>query len=264
MIRRVWLLYRIEIFKAMHGRQAYLGPVLLLGVVLLSTLVHPLARDGIADYAFIAYVTPLSLGFLGYVMLLIFCSSLVASEMDRGVIRGTLLRPVSREDFLAAKLLVGFSYAVLLTCVVSGASWGVAWLQGDLLGVHLGGELVFTGDEMFWGYAGGAALSLLPQWAGASLALLFSTASRNTTTAISLSLGTWIVGDLVKYPLNIAPLVFTTYLEAPWQVFSHRCDALDYAWFPMAWQCALSSAAVIAVSLALSLAIFKRRNLGIC
>lgn len=264
MIGRVWLLYRIEIIKALRRRQAYMGPLLLVVVVLCSTLVHPMARDGVADYGFIAYVTPLSLGFLGYIMLLLFCSSLIAPELERGAVRGTLLRPVTREDFLTAKLLTGFSYAALLTATVALASWGAARLRGDLLGVHIGGELVYTSGQMMWSYAGGTALSLLPQWAGASLAILFSTACRNTTTAIGLSLGTWIVADLVKYPLNIAPFLFTTYLEAPWQVFSYRCDALSYAWFPMAWQCALSSSAVIALSIVLSLAIFKRRNLGSC
>ena len=65
MITRVWLLYRIEISKAIRRRQAYLGPVLLVAAVVFSTLVHPIAQDDVADYGFIAYVTPLSLGFLG-------------------------------------------------------------------------------------------------------------------------------------------------------------------------------------------------------
>lgn len=264
MLGRVWLLYRIEIAKALRRRQTLAAPLLLILVVLLSTLAHPVERDGIADYGFIAYVTPLSLGFLGYVMLLVFCASLVASELDQGAIRFTLVRPVTRENFLAAKLLVGYSYAVLLTVMVAVSSWTVTWAQGDLLGVHLGGELVYTGEQMLAAYVGGAFLGLLPQWAGASLAILFSTSSRNATTAISLSLGAWIVLDLVKYPLHIAPFVFTTYLETPWQVFSQRCDALDFPWFPMAWQCALASGAVIGVSVFLALAIFRRRNLGTC
>lgn len=264
MLGRIWLLYRIEIAKALRRRQAYAGPLLLVLVVLLSTLVHPVERDGIADYAFIAYVTPVSLGFLGYVMLLVFCSALVASELDQGAIRGTLLRPVTRDEFLTAKLLVGYSYAVVLTAAVAISSWTIARFQGDLLGVHLGGELVYTGEQMLGAYVGGALLSLLPQCAGASLAILFSTASRNATTAVSLSLGTWIVVDLVKYPLNLAPFVFTTYLESPWQVFSQRCDALDYPWFPMAWQCALASGAVTAGSVWLAVVIFRRRNLGTC
>jgi len=264
MLGRVWLLYRIEVSKALRRRQAYAGPLLLVLVVLVSTFVYPIEQDGIADYGFIAYVTPLCLGFLGYVMLLVFCASLVASEMDHGAIRATLVRPVTRDDFLTAKVLAGYSYAVLLTAVVGISSWAVTWLQGDVLGVHLGGELVYADEQMIGAYLGGAFLSLLPQWAGASLAILFSTACRNAATAISLSLGTWIVLDLIKYPLNIAPFIFTTYLESPWQVFSQRCDARSFSWFPMLWQCALASGAVIGVSLFIALVIFRRRNLGTC
>lgn len=264
MIRRVWLLYRIEVTKALYRRQSYLGPVLLLALVLISTILHPIARDGVADYGFIAYVTPLGLGFLGHLMLLVFCASLVSPEMERGALRGALTRPVTRGDFLTAKLLLGFTYALLLTAVVAVSSWAVAGIQGDLLGVHIGGELVFTSSQMFWSYLGGAALSLLPQFAGASVAILFSTICKNASTAIGLSIGTWLIADLVKYPLNIAPYLFSTYLEASWQVFSHRCDALSLGWFPMAWQCALSSTVVIAGAFGLSLAIFRRRNLGSC
>ncbi len=264
MLKRIWLLYRIEIAKALRRRQSYAGPLLLVLVVLLSTLIHPISRDGSADYGFIAYVTPLALGFLGYVMLLIFSASLVASELEHGAVRATLVRPVTRDEFLAAKLLTGYSYAALLTAVVAVASWTIAWIQGELLGVHLGGELVYTGDSMVAAYAAGALLGLLPQCAGVTLAILFSTASRSATAAISLSLGTWIVLDLIKYPLGIAPLVFTTYLETPWQVFSQRCDALDYPWLPMAWHCALASLLVIATASLLALAIFRRRNLGVC
>ncbi|MBX3176462.1 MAG: ABC transporter permease [Candidatus Hydrogenedentes bacterium] len=261
---RIALLYRLEIMKAFRRRQSWIGPGLLVAVILLAPLVHPITRDGTGDYSFIAYVTPLSLNLLGYLMLLAFSAALVVSETERGVARGVLVRPVRRSEFIVAKLLTAFSYAALLTALTGAASWGVAALRGDLLGVHLGGELVYTGDAMIAAYAGGALLSLLPQWAGASLAILFSTAARGTGTAVSLSLGTWIAIDLVKYPLGIAPFVFTTYLDAPWQVFAHRGDALEYPWFPMAWQCALSSAPVIAASAALSLYIFNRRNLGSC
>lgn len=264
MAHRVWLLYRIEITKALRRRQTYVGPVLLVAVVLFSPLVHPVVRDGLGDYGFIAYVTPLSLNFLGYIMLLNFSSTLVASEMAGGALRGTLLRPIKRKDFLLAKLFTGFSYAALLTFLVGVTSWGVVWARGDFYGVQIGGELLFTGERMFWGYVYGAMLSLLPQCAGVSLAVLFSTSTRSTSTAISLSLGTWIALDFVKYPLGIAPFIFTTYLEAPWRVFTSHCDALEYSWFPMAWQCALSSAAVIVATSALAMFLFNRRNLGSC
>ena len=264
MIRRVWLLYRIEVSKAIRHRQAYVGPVLLVLVVLLAPLLYPISADGIGDYGFIAYVTPLALNFLGFVMLLIYCSTLVASEVSQGSIRNILLRSVTRRECLLAKFLLGYSYAALLTGLVAITSWSVAWARGDLMGVHIGGELVYSGESMVRSYVYGALLALLPQWAGASMALCFSTLSRSTSTAISLSLGVWILSDLAKYPLGIASYLYTTYLEAPWQVFAHQCDALSYPWLPMAWQCVLSSVVVMVCSLLIALLVFRRRNLGSC
>lgn len=264
MIGRIWLLYRIEVFKATRRRQPYVGPVLLAALVLLSPLIRPLAKDGLQDYGFIAYVTPVALNFLGFIMLLTFASTLVVSETARGSVRALLLRPILREELILAKLLLGFSYAALLTAVVGLCAWLVAWWRGDLMGVHVGGELVFTTGEMWQSYVAGALLSLLPQWAGVSLGLLYSTLSRSTGMAISLSLGTWILVDLAKYPLGVAPFIFTTYLEAPWRIFSGRCDALDQPWMPMAASCAGASGVMIIVPVILAIAIFKRRNLGAC
>jgi len=117
---------------------------------------------------------------------------------------------------------------------------------------------------MMTGYAAGAALALLPQWAGASVAILFSTVSRGSAMAVSLSLGTWILTDLLKYPLGVAPYFFTTYLEAPWQVFAGRCDALDPAWMPMAAWCAGTSLVTGGLAGAAAIYFFARRNLGAC
>lgn len=264
MIRRIWLLYRIEVFKASRRRQPYVGPLLLAVLVVLAPLIRPIARDGVQDYGFIAYITPVALNFLGFIMLLTFASTLVVSETARGSVRAILLRPVLREEFIVAKLLLGFSYAILLTAVVGVFAWAVAWFRGDLLGVHVGGELVFTSGEMWKSYLAGALLSLLPQWAGVSVAVLYSTLARSTSMAISLSLGSWILVDLAKYPLGIAPVVFTTYLEAPWRIFSGQCDALSQPWMPMAAWCAASSGLLIVGPAALAIVVFKRRNLGAC
>ena len=264
MIKRIWLLYRIEVFKATRRRQPYVGPLLLAALVFAAPLIHPMTRDGVQDYGFIAYVTPVALNFLGFIMLLTFASTLVASETARGNVRAILLRPVRREEFILAKLLLGYSYAALLTVVVGFCAWGVAWFRGDLMGVHLGGELVITAGQMWRSYVMGALLTLLPQWAGVSMALMFSTLARGSSMAISLSLGTWVLADLLKYPFGLAPFVFTTYLEAPWRVFTGQCDALEHPWLPMAIQCASASGVVMILPVLVALVVFKRRNLGAC
>ena len=262
--RRVAVVYRVELTKAIRQRQTYVGPLLLALVVLLSTLAQPLSKDDVGDYDFIAYVTPLALNFLGFVLLLSYVGGLFATELGRGTLRALLLRPVYREEVYVAKFLIGCSYSVVLTATVAIMSWVTTIVFGDLYGIQVGGELLYTTDDMVRAYFAGALLALAPQWAGVALGLLFSSLTRHASTAVSLSIGTWIVLDLVKYPLGIAPLVYTTYLETPWHVFTSRCDGLEGYWMPETAYCLASSIVVIVLALATGMVLFARRNLGTC
>jgi ABC-2 type transport system permease protein len=264
MLGRVMMLYRVEFSKAIRQRHNYAGPLLLFLIVALSPLAHPMTKDDVGDYGFIAYVTPLALNFLGYILLLAYVSGLIATEISQGTLRGMLLRPVRREEIYIAKLLHGCTYSVLLTAIVGVTSWLLVFILGDLYGIQVGGEVLYTSDEMARAYLAGGLLSLVPQWAGASLSLLFSTLSRSAGAATMLSVGAWVLMDMIKYPLGIDGLVFTTYLEAPWQVFADYCDGLDTTWNPVALYCLLSSFVIFASTTVAGLVLFSRRDFGAC
>ena len=234
MMQRIWRAYTVEIIKAIHLRQTYVAPLVILLAILLAPLGHPLQRDGLSDYAFIAYSTPMALNLLGFLLLLTYCAGLISSELNSGAIRSILVRPIRRWEFVCAKLLAGLSYALLLTLLTGLLSWALAQFFGDLIGVSYGGEVLFTREEMIQAYLFGALLSLLPQFAGVAYALFISTLVRNPVGAVSLTLGAWLGIDVLKYPLHIERFVFTTYLDSPWQVFINRCDGIAGTWFPEA------------------------------
>jgi len=77
---------------------------------------------------------------------------------------------------------------------------------------------------------------------------------------VGTTVGLWVLIDLVKYPLGIAPFVFTSYLERPWQVFSDRCEAVDAWWFPMLYQCLACSGVTFFACTALAILVIRRRN----
>ncbi len=262
MIRRIWQAYTMEVVKALRVRQTYVGPAVAAALIALAPLIHPLGLDASSDYGFIAYVTPLALNSLGFLLMLAYCSGLVSTELGNGSIRLTLIRPIHRHEYLLAKVLLGFTYALVLTVLVGAVSWGMTYAFGELTGVTFGGELVYTGEEMAQAYFTGMLLSLAPLCAGAAYAVFLSACTRSPVLAMSLSVGFWIVVDLVKHPLGIAPFVFTTHLETPWQVFIKRCDAIDAAWFPDVWYCLGSSGAVAAVCVGLAVAVLHYRNLS--
>ena len=71
-----------------------------------------------------------------------------------------------------------------------------------------------------------------------------------------------VLAEALKYALGVEAFIFTTYLEAPWEVFAARCDAIDITWFPMASRCAAVSGLTFLFSTAVSVIALRRCDLG--
>jgi ABC-2 type transport system permease protein len=260
MMARILTAYQVELIKAIRTKFTYVGPVLVVIMVLVAPLMSAAAPGG-SSYQLIAFATPMALNLLGLLLTLTFCASLIASEMAAGTVRLLLVRPLLRHEFLIAKLLTGMTYAVLLSVLVASTTWAIGFARGGLHGVEYGGEVLYTSAEMFAAYGIGWVLSLAPQFAFVAYAIMISTLIRNTGAAVGASIGIWLVTDVIKYPLGIAPAIFTTYVETPWSVFQTRCSGLDASWFPMAYYCLATSLAAIVVFAGIAGYSLQRRNL---
>ncbi len=262
MIVRVWIAYKLEVLKAIRLKFTYLGPALVVLTVAAMPLLQRFERDGVSDYAFIAYTTPVALNLVGLILLLAYCASLVSNELASGTIRTLLVRPLRRYEFLAAKLLLGMTYAVVLTASAAAATWAIAFALGDLAGVAYGGEVVFTASRMMLTYLAGAAAALAPQFAAVAFAVMLSSLTRNTGAAVGGAMSLWVVSDTLKYPLRAAPYLFSTYLETPWQVFQRQVDALEGQWLPDIGYCLLTSTVSFVIFAAIAMYALSRRNLN--
>ncbi len=261
MIRRIWMAYQVELSKAFRAHPTYLGPILVMLAVGCALFLQPVVRDGISDYAFIAYATPAALNLLGLLLLLVYSSGLISSELNSGSIRTILVRPLHRHEFVIAKFLLGTTYAAVLTLAVGLSSWVIAFALGEVSGVEIGGELLYTASEMRNAYGLGMLLSLAPQCAVVAYAVMLSTFTRNTGTAIASAVGLWVVFDMVKYEFGIGPYLFSTYLEMPWRVFLGHGEALDASWFPDTAYCLATSFCSTIVFLLIGCVCLSRRNL---
>jgi ABC-type transport system involved in multi-copper enzyme maturation permease subunit len=261
MIARIWTAYRFELDKAARRRFTYLGVVLIVIAVASALLIRPVSRDSEADYAFIAYATPIALNLLGLLVLVTYCAGLVSTELGSGSICLALVRPLRRHEFLIAKLLLGMTYAAMLTAAVATIAWVIPLAFGDLTGVTYGGETVFTATDMTAAYLFGALLALAPQGAVAAYAIMISTLTRSTGAAIGSAVGILLMLDIVKYPLRIAPFVFSTYIETPWRVFTSYCDGLDANWFPDTAYVLVNSVVYTVVFTAIAILSLSRRDL---
>ncbi len=262
MIRRILNAYTIEWTKQSRQMFTFVGPAFVVVLVLLAPLQFPLNDDHANVYGFIAYALPMSLNLFGFLMLLIYSASLVATELSTGTIRTLLVRPLRRSEFLAAKMLIGMTYALMLSFAASATVWALAFFLGDLNGIEYGGDLIYSNAEMQQAFLIATLLNLLVQFAGVAWGLMFSTLSRNPATAIGLAVGSWLVLDFVKHPLNIAPFLFSSYLEQTWTVFADRCIGWDSPFFPEAYYGIGASLGATALCVAVALFVLSRRNLG--
>ena len=263
MIGRVWNAYRVEIDKALRRKLTYAGPLLVAIAVGLMPLVSEIARDGVGDYEFVAYATPIVLNLLGLFFLLTYCAGLVSTELGSGTICLVAVRPLRRQEFILAKLALALTYATVLGVLTALLSWGMALAFGDLTGVSFGGEMVYTNMDMLTAYLLGIALSLPPLFAAAAFAVMISSLTRSSGAAVACTIGVWLLMDTVKHPLRIAPYLFSTYIEAPWQVFAGRCNGLDYTWFPSAGYLLGTSLAALCLFSAVAMAALSARNLRV-
>ncbi|NUM53983.1 MAG: ABC transporter permease [Candidatus Hydrogenedentes bacterium] len=261
MIGRIATAYQIELIKAFRSKLSYVGPVLVVLLVVLSPLLHPLTGTGDNAYRFIAFATPTALNLLGLFLVLSFCASLVSGETGTGSIRMLLTRPLLRHEFIVAKLLIGLTYAFTLSLLVAVAAWGIGLAFGTVAGVEYGGEMLYTGGAMLQTYLFGFLIHLAPQFAFVSYAVMISTFMKSNAAAVITAIGTWLVLDAVKYPLGIAPVLFASYVDTPWQCFRAQCDGLTAEWGANLYWCLGTSLIAAAIFSTAAIVALQRRNL---
>lgn len=230
MIGRIMSVCAAEWTKAIRSPFTFVAPIAIGVTVLTAPLTHGIARDGISDYDFLAYAIPLAVNLIGLFIVLVYCSSLIASETQSGTLRTLLLRPLRRSDFFAAKSLVAFLYALGNVLLATGLGLGVVIVVGDLNGVHVGGEILYTNAQMMLALAVVVAATLLPVFAAVSLAIFISVCTRTPALAAALTIGIWLFVDLSKYPLHYWRFSFTSYFESPWNIYADMANgmAIDY------------------------------------
>jgi ABC-2 type transport system permease protein len=194
--------YRWELRKLVSQKRTYLGlglgmllPVIF--VVVQDVRQHP-GRHG--DSIFAAQIT--QSGLATPVLMLLFESvfflpliaslvagDIVAAEDGNGTLKTILTRSVNRGQVLAAKVLAALTYAavaVFLSAAVATvggvASWGfnqITTYSGTVVSASEGLLLVFAANACY----------LIPLLTVASIGVLLSTAARNTTAAVTGTVG---------------------------------------------------------------------------
>jgi hypothetical protein len=120
--------------------------------------------------------------------------------------------------------------------------------------------MLYTSGTMLRAYLMGFALHLAPQFAFVSYAVMISALMKSNAASVITAIGIWLVLDAVKYPLGIAPMLFATYVDTPWEVFRAQCDGLTAEWGASLYWCLGTSLLAAALFSATAIVTIQRRN----
>ncbi len=194
--------YRWELRKLVSQKRTYMGLGLAIALPLIFVIVQDLRQHhGRAGGSIFAsqitqsgLATPvLMLLFLSEFMLPVIASlvagDIVATEDGNGTLKTILTRSVDRGQVFAAKVLTALSYAALavflsaaVATLAGVASWGfneITTFSGSVVSAPEGLLLVFAANACY----------LIPLLSVASIAVLLSTATRNSTAAVVGAVG---------------------------------------------------------------------------
>jgi ABC-2 type transport system permease protein len=266
----VGTVYAWELRKLRAQKRTYIG----LGAAVLVPLIFIVAlltsSGGPEDIPFGRYVRDSGLAiplvglFFGSIWFFPLVTSLVAGDIvaaedANGTLKTILTRSVERWQVFTAKVLAALSYtfaALVLYVVVGLVVGGLIWGFNPL--VSLSGTHISVGRGLALIGAGGLAY-FVPMIAVASIALLLSTASRNSAAAV---VGTLMISLIMQLLAAINALSFLhPYLLSEqfnaWQGFLRT--PID--WAPIG-HAAWVSACYAIPALAVSFTVFLRRDVA--
>jgi ABC-2 type transport system permease protein len=245
--------YRWELRKLVSQKRTYMGLALVVALPLFFVIfqdVHQRGGHGNGNI-FAAQIT--QSGLATPVLMLLFLSAfllpvvaslvagdIVANEDGNGTLKTILTRSVDRGQVFAAKALAAITYAaiaVYLSAAVASvagiASWGfhaVTTFSGTVVSAPEALLLVFAANTIY----------LIPLFAVVAIALLLSTATRNSAAAVVATVGLvillFIVAEIPGLE-GIRPYLLTEQFQS-WQGLLRT----PTDWAPVAhsaWVCAL-------------------------
>jgi ABC-2 type transport system permease protein len=263
--------YRWELRKLVSQKRTYLGLGLAVILPLIFVIVQSLRhRHDHGDNIFVSEITQsglatpvLMLLFLSVFMLPLIASlvagDIVAAEDGNGTLKTILTRSADRGQVFAAKVIAALTYATIavflsaaVATVAGVASWGfhsIRTYSGTVVSASEGLLLVFAANACY----------LIPLFAVASIAVLLSTATRNSAASVVGAVGVvillYILGGIPGLE-GVKPYLLTEQFEA-W----HGLLRTPTNWAPIghsAWVSALYAGPALAAAYL----VFLRRDVA--
>lgn len=270
MLRRVQRLFAAEMTKVWRTKFPYLG-------IMASALMALIARQSMEAMSQPGRITApdyltasvnMATTLVVPIFAAIFGAMLVASEASRGAFRTILTRPVTRAEFLSAKLLSGLAYLFLLI----GANIAVALLIASSypLKVPFDPNITVPGlPQQIPIFAVGLLLSAVPQIATVCFAFFVSVLASNGSTAVGVAVGLLLSIQPAKHyvrfgSFELEPWVFSSYYDTAMRIAGSKAAGMYEVWNqPDIYWLLATSGATSAVLVLIAYRVFLRRDLNL-
>jgi ABC-2 type transport system permease protein len=270
MLSEVLRLFTCEMAKVWRTKVPYVG-------LACSALMALIARQSVESFAQPGEVTAFSY-FVSSVILsstlttpifaTVFAALTVASETSRGTLRTVLVRPITRGQFLVAKMLSAVVYLILLFCANALVAAIIAQRYPLKSTFDPLVELPPLTSQVALCFLG-CLLSLLPQLATVAFAFMVSVLAGSGGTAVGIALGLLLTLTAAKQFISIAgyelsQFVFSTYYDLPMKIADAKIAGMYETWFQDRMYYMIGTSVIpIALFLGISFWVFLRRDLNV-
>jgi ABC-2 type transport system permease protein len=269
MVSRVWRLFSAEMTKVWRTKFPYLG-------VAASALMALIAKQSAEDLSqpgsltgAVYFTTSINMSttLVIPVFTIIFGAMLVASETTRGTLRTVLVRPVTRGDFLTAKLLTGVFYLLILMSANALAALVIGHAYPLKSSFDANVPIPGFGEQAgIFSFA--LLLTILPQIATLCFAFCVSALSANVATAIGVAAGVWLTlqpaKEFIRFGgFELSRWLFVSYYDEAVKVANDKAGGMYEVWSQPSIYMLLGTSLVSTVAfLAASYWYFGRRDLN--
>jgi len=264
MIIRIIKLVQNEIYKLIMQKFTYLSITCVIGIVMLWGIgLDYLFSENTyftSGYLFLLISTRTTISLMGVILILIFSSLLVSTEVSSGTLQMMLINPISRLEFFSAKVITGmmFSLILLISTIIPALIIGsIHFGYGDYIE---GGIILFTKGEIFLNIFFCFSLLLIPLLAFCCYGLLFSVITNNVGFSIGFSVGSVIFLDVIKERLDISPFLFQSYIETPFEIVMNIVEGFKVNWKSEILSCIGVPTIWIIGCFSIGLFIFQRKD----
>jgi len=261
---RLMALIRLEIFKMLRLKLTYFFLACVVVVILFwgisSAYFFPDGSQPGTGYNFLLSSNQTTMSFLGIIFIMIFGSLLVSAETASGTLQTNLVNPISRLEFLSAKLVAGWLFSLLLVLSMALPALAIGGFKFGYGQYVEEGLTLFTRQQIFTGILTSFLVLSVVLLAYVSYSLLISVLTSNPGYAIGLCVGSVLMMDFVRGRLNISPFLFQSYVETPFELAKSMPEGFRAAWQPDITLCLGVPLAWTVVCFAAAVLIFMRKD----